>query len=75
MSAEIREFAWWHVGYQWFRLRVWWHGLPNRIAWRCAWLLPRQVALFAFVRVYSTLGDIGPDYEPVYKAWERGEGR
>lgn len=30
----------------------------------------RKVALYAFVRVYSITGDVGPDYERVYNAWE-----
>ena len=58
------------IGYRWFLVRAWWHGLPDRIAWHVAWLLPRQVALYAFVRVYGAWGELGPDYDHVYKAWE-----
>jgi hypothetical protein len=41
-----------------------------------AWLLPRQIALWTFIRVYAADGQSpGPDYERVYKAWEAGAGR
>lgn len=45
--------------------------LPRKIAW----LLPRRIALWTFIRVYAAGGDIGPDYERCYKAWEAGAGR
>ena len=38
-----------------------------------AWTLPRRVALHAFVRVYSAWGELGPDYDPVYRTWEEGK--
>ena len=63
-------FAWWHPGYRWFCLRVWWRGLPDRVTWWLAWKLPRKVALYAFVRVYGAWGECGPDYDHVYRAWE-----
>lgn len=43
--------------------------------WFIAWHLPRKVALFAFVRVYSVLGDCGPEYDLVCKMWEHKERR
>lgn len=42
----------------------------DALAWRIAWLLPRKVALYAFVRVYGNWGECGADYAPVYEAWE-----
>jgi len=37
-----------------------------------AWRLPRRIALWAFIRVYAADGQSpGPDYERVYKHWER----
>jgi hypothetical protein len=47
-------------------------GLPMKLAW----LLPRRVALWAFIRVYACTGDCpGPDYSKCYKAWEAGAGK
>jgi len=38
-----------------------------------AWKLPRRVALWTFIRVYAFDGEApGPEYERVYKAWEKG---
>jgi hypothetical protein len=61
--------------YYWYDVRLWWFGLPDRIAWRCAWLLPRRVALFAFVRVYAVLDSFTDDYDRAYRAFESGKGR
>lgn len=63
------------IGYRWFCVRLWLRELPERIAWRAAWLMPRKVALLCFVRVYAVLGYYGPDYEAAYKAFEGGEGK
>ena len=49
--------------------------LTDRLPWALAWFLPRKVALYAFVRVYSTLGTCGDDYTQAYARWARGEGR
>ncbi len=55
--------------------RAWWYwfsteGLPMWIAWR----LPRRLAMWTFIRVYSADGaSPGPEYTRVYHAWERGE--
>lgn len=67
-------------GYWRFMLRVWW---PGRVRWwfretlprRCAYLIPRKVALFVFIRVYSVLDYCGADYVVASKLWEAGEGR
>ena len=63
------------MGYYWFRIRLWCRTRPEKIAWWLAWKLPRRVALYAFVRVYGVLGECGPDYEPVYTRFVRGEGK
>lgn len=57
--------------YWWWRTRLWVRGLPDRFAWQVAWWLPKKVALYAFVRVYGKWGECGPEYDAVYKAWER----
>lgn len=49
------------------RLHHWWHDV---LPWWIAWKLPPRVALFAFVRVYGIIGDIGPDYRTIYRMWE-----
>lgn len=51
----------------------WW---TDTLPMKCAWWLPRKVALWAFIRVYSCTGDApGPDYGNAYDAWEKGAGR
>ncbi len=70
-DAMEEQIAWWNLGYRWWVIRTWWHRLPDRLAWKCAWWLPRRVALLAFVRVYSAWGELGPDYDPVCRSWER----
>ncbi len=48
---------------------VWWvkDATPRKIAF---WL-PRKVALWAFIRVYSACEqDPGPEYTRAYKYWE-----
>ncbi len=42
----------------------------DQLTWTFAMLLPRKVALYAFVRVYAVIGRCGPEYSEVYKAWE-----
>jgi len=55
-----------------YPIRRWFRDIPMKLAW----MLPRSVALWAFIRVYACDGDCpGPEYEQKYKAWERGEGR
>jgi hypothetical protein len=56
-----------HVRYRIYQIRHW---LTETLPWKVAMLLPHKVALFAFVRVYAVTGELGPDYEPTYRAWE-----
>lgn len=57
--------------------RAWWYwfsreGFPIFVAWR----IPRYIALWVFIRVYSADGcSPGDDYSRVYKAWEAGAGK
>ena len=64
-----------HLKYLWWDFRGWLRRLPEKLAWKAAWMLPRKVALFAFVRVYGAWGHCGPDFEPVYKTWEHAKPR
>ena len=63
------------MGYWWYCVRLWFRGLPEKIAWWLAYQLPRRVAILAFVRVYAVLGKCGPDYDQAYRRFEAGEGR
>jgi len=62
-------------GYCWFGIKLWFWELPDKIIWRIAYLLPRSIALVAFIRVYSTLGEFTSDYERAYNNWESGKGK
>ena len=65
----------WH-GWIRFLLTVWW---PGRARWhwhetlprKVAMLLPRKVALLAFVRVYAVLGRVDPNYTEICAIWQR----
>lgn len=69
-NSYITEFqGWWY--YHVIR-RI--QDIPRKIAW----MLPRDVALWAFVRVYvagNPNGSPGPDYINVYKEWQKGAGK
>ena len=55
-----------------YRVRRWFTDIPMKLAW----MLPRKVALWAFIRVYACDGDgPGPEYSQKYDAWERGLGK
>jgi hypothetical protein len=64
-------------------IKFWWWLHVRRkftleaLQWKLAWLLPRKVALLAFVRVYAASTSEAPhdEYARVYKAWEAGAGR
>ena len=66
----------WRLWTRGWGIRAWWYwvcheGLPMFIAWH----IPRYIAYWTFIRVYSVIGEVGPDYDRVCKAWERGDGR
>ena len=65
---------------EWIRGEWWWHISRHcnmdSLRWKLAWMIPRKIALYVFVRVYSATSDIpGPDYERCYKGWELGAGK
>lgn len=63
-------------GYWRFCFRLWRHETAHKLRWKIAWLLPRSIALLAFVRVSASTGEApGSDYANAYKAWEKGAGR
>lgn len=80
MSTEAED---WAMLTRWQKVRIrnmwwtdpiqrWWLDWPMRLAW---WL-PRGVALWAFIRVYSAGVDSpGPEYEQAYKSWEANQPR
>lgn len=69
---------------RWFTFRHgwWWWNVSrrferDRIARRIAWLLPRRIALWAFIRVYaaSHREAPGPEYIRAHNEWQKGAGR
>lgn len=64
------------IKFQWFwnRAKVK-YFFKESLPWFIAWKIPRKVALFAFVRVYSTLDSFSSDYERAYHNWDSGRGR
>ena len=66
------------LGYRLYSVRYEWrHFWRETLPWKLAWLVPRKIALFVFVRVYgATWKDCpGDEYGIVYKGWEQGNGR
>lgn len=59
-----------------FSLRLWWAERREALRWRIAYLLPRNVALIAFVRVCAATGDCPNHitYDSAYDAWVKGQG-
>lgn len=67
MMNRLRGEWWWYVSR---RLNM------EALLWKIAWLLPRSIALLAFVRVSASTGEApGPEYATAYKAFEKGAGR
>lgn len=67
----------WRIWTRGWGLRGWWRWFWNEeLPMRVAWMIPRRVALWVFVRVYGCdLQAPGPEYVRVYKAWQSGAGR
>ncbi len=65
------------VWYVWYSVKIWCLERPEKITRALAYMVPRSVALWVFVRVCAATR-LAPDevtYENAYKAWARGEGR
>lgn len=60
--------CWWK-----YDVQQWYHdALPRRIAW----MLPRKVALWAFIRVYGADRKAPTtEYRDKHEAWQKGAGR
>ena len=61
------------MGYLWFSIRLWLRERPEQIARWVAYRLPRKVAYFAFIRVWSAgAGHFAPaaDVVRVCSNWE-----
>lgn len=65
-------------------ITAWWYWNVKRkltrdhLAMKIAWLLPRRVASWAYVRVYVAGNPNGPpsnEYAEVGRAWDKGAGR
>ena len=62
----------WRLWTNGWGLRAWWYWVKEALPRQFAWWLPRQVALWAFIRVYAATGDApGPEYSRAYDAWVR----
>lgn len=57
-----------------FRVELWFRETRSKLQWKAAYALPRQIALLAFVRVYSVLDYCGDDYDRAYLAFAAGQG-
>lgn len=65
------------MGYMAFRIKLWRRETAEAVRWKIAWLLPRSIALMAFVRVAAATGECPDDirYDTSYRAWEQGAGK
>lgn len=70
LAVFIGDSMWFKFKYYQFK-----YFITETLPWFIAWNIPRKVALFCFVRVYSAIGDLGEDYETAYKNWESGIGK
>lgn len=68
----------WRIWTRGWGVRAWWFWFrEEKIPMTLAWMLPRKIALWAFIRVMAASGDSPSEitYESAYKAWEAGAGR
>lgn len=64
----------WRLWTRGWLLRGWWAWVVDTFPQQIAWLLPRKVALWAFIRVYAASGESpGPEYRRAYDAWDHKE--
>lgn len=64
--------AWFHWRHGWYWWHVERHLRRDAIEQRIAFLLPRRIALWAFIRVYAHGVDApGEEYARIYDAWEK----
>lgn len=67
---EAGAVRWVPLRWHWWDVRcVWRHFWREAVPLRIAWLLPKRVALLAFIRVYSVIGRVGPDFDVVCNEW------
>lgn len=50
----------------WYRVRVWWHNIPERLAWAVAFHMPEKVVYYCGIRLWAhaTRGQYGTE-DPV----------
>lgn len=74
MTGDDRTLMEWIRGEWWWRVSRHWRR--DAIERRVAWWIPRNVALWCFIRVYAAGVDSpGPEYRDIYDAWEKGAGK
>lgn len=47
----------------------------DKLKWKIAYLIPREIALLVFVRVYSITGECDSTYPLIYDMWKSGKGK
>ena len=69
---HIQHFQFWQIWTPGWGPRAWAHNFwHDKLPMWVAWMLPRKVALWAFIRVYALDGNCpGEEYRRVYAAWE-----
>lgn len=67
LPIGLETWWWWHIGR---RIR------RDNVYMKLAWLVPRPIAYWCFIRVYACTGEApGPEYVTACKAWESGKGK
>lgn len=66
----------WRLWTKGWGVRAWWYAVKEATPRKLAWMLPRQVALWAFIRVYSaSIDSPSRDYVRACDGWSQGNGR
>lgn len=61
----------WRLWTRGWGVGAWWYWVRESTPMWVAWMLPRKVALWAFIRVYAASGDgPGDEYKRAYDFWE-----
>lgn len=70
----MKHLQFWRIWTAGWGPRDWWRYLRREgFAVWIAFMLPRRMALWAFIRVYAhgCKGSPGEEYERIYRAWEQ----
>lgn len=71
VRAKVKHLWFWGPPWWLFLLRCKRYGFISWVQWRIAWLLPREIAMLVFIRVYAHARiDVGPEWHYVCDAWK-----